>query len=170
MYVRTAHVTAATAARSQFWSQLSSFVTIRRRPNDRFPSADGDLRICLDRGLRIWKRVGFTPSRVRIPHPPRAGKQGLTCGNAPGTLAAGASSDFRARFPSVHHLASRSGLAWCHPLCRPVLSASWRMIWNSVGTPSEVVTATASRRYRVSVTCSSMLAARSTRLVKMPGA
>jgi hypothetical protein len=30
-------------------------VTIRRRPNDRFPSPNGDLRICLDLHLRIWK-------------------------------------------------------------------------------------------------------------------
>ena len=57
MYIRarTAPVTAATAALSQSWSQSSSFVTIRRRPNDRFPSPNGDLRICLDLHLRIWK-------------------------------------------------------------------------------------------------------------------
>ena len=45
----------ALAARSQFWSQLSSFVAIRKRSDDRFPSANGDLRISLDVGLRIWK-------------------------------------------------------------------------------------------------------------------
>jgi hypothetical protein len=55
VYVHTAHVPAATAARSQFWSQLSSFVAIRKRPDDRFPSANGDLRISLDLDLRIWK-------------------------------------------------------------------------------------------------------------------
>jgi hypothetical protein len=54
-YGRTAHVPAATAARSQSWSQLSSFVAIRKRPDDRFPSANGDLRISLDLDLRIWK-------------------------------------------------------------------------------------------------------------------
>ena len=45
----------ARAARSQFWSQLSPFVAIRKRPDDRFPSADGDMRISLDLDLRIWK-------------------------------------------------------------------------------------------------------------------
>jgi hypothetical protein len=52
VYVHTAHVP---AARSQFWSQLSSFVAIRKRPDDRFPSANGDLRISLELDLRIWK-------------------------------------------------------------------------------------------------------------------
>ena len=51
-----------------------------------------------------------------------------------------------------------------------VLKASRRSIWNSVGAPSDVVTATALRTNRVWVACSSMLAARSARPVKMPGA
>ena len=50
-YGRTAHVPAATVARSH----LSSFVAIRKRPDDRFPSANGDLQISLDLDLRIWK-------------------------------------------------------------------------------------------------------------------
>jgi hypothetical protein len=50
------------------------------------------------------------------------------------------------------------------------VTASRRIIWNRVGTPSEVVTAATLRTNRVSVAWSSMLAARPARLVKMPGA
>ena len=44
-----------TAARSQFWSQLSPFVGVRDRSTGRFASVNGDVRIGLDLGLRIWK-------------------------------------------------------------------------------------------------------------------
>jgi hypothetical protein len=50
------------------------------------------------------------------------------------------------------------------------LNASRRKSWSSVGAPCDVVTATAFRTNRRSVTCSSTLAARSARLVKTPGA
>src|ERR1700733_5717503 len=50
------------------------------------------------------------------------------------------------------------------------LSASWRIILNRVGTPSEVVTEGDVRTNRVSVAWASMLAASPARLVKMAGA
>jgi hypothetical protein len=41
--------------RSLFWSQLSLFIGVRKRPIDRFASVDEDLWTRLDLGLRIWK-------------------------------------------------------------------------------------------------------------------
>jgi Phage integrase family len=70
----------------------------------------------------------------------------------------------------------RGGSVGCAPLRGPAgqghffVSASRRIIWTRVGTPSEVVTAAVLRTNRVSVAWSSMLAARPARLVKMPGA
>jgi hypothetical protein len=61
---------AAWRARSQFWSQLPSYVVIRERLSDRFTSVDGECRPAWTWVCGFGKRVGFTPSRVRIPHPP----------------------------------------------------------------------------------------------------
>ena len=98
----------ATAARSQFWSQLSPFVGVRERSTGRFASVNGDVRIGLDLGLRIWKAgwvhalAGSNPaSSVNL-------KQVLTCGNAVRIRSAGTASHQTSRRP-VSILVSVSG-------------------------------------------------------------
>jgi hypothetical protein len=41
--------------RSQFWSQLSSFVAIRECLSDRFAGVDEQVQTSVELGLRIWK-------------------------------------------------------------------------------------------------------------------
>ena len=82
VYVRAAPVPAATAARSQFWSQLSSFVAIRKRPDDRFPSVNRGLRISMDLDLRIWKAGWVQALAGSNPASSASWKHALACGNA----------------------------------------------------------------------------------------
>jgi hypothetical protein len=67
---------------SQFLVSVVLVRALRERSKDRFASVNEDLRMSLDFGLRIWKRVGCKPSRARIRILRANLKQALTCGNA----------------------------------------------------------------------------------------
>jgi len=59
--------------RSQFWSQLAPFGGVRERSTGRFASVNGDMRISLDLGLRIWKAGWVQVLTSRVSCCPRLG-------------------------------------------------------------------------------------------------